>query len=178
MKIRGDQSPDVAHDPDGARRLLVAWEDPSEALREGLAMPGLAYMQAMAVGELPMPPLCRVLGLVVVEAEEGRVVMAAVPDERHLNSLGIVHGALALALLDSCLGCAVHTLLDASSTYVTLELKTNFVRAIDVHAGALRAEGTIVHPGRRVATAEGRVLGGDGRLVAHSSCTCLISAKT
>jgi uncharacterized protein (TIGR00369 family) len=136
---------------------------------------GLEVIRALAAGELPGAPIAELLGFAPVEVEEGRVVFAAVPGERHYNPIGTVHGGLAATLLDSAMGCAVHTTLPAGVGYTTLELKVNFTRPITHETGRILCEGTVVHRGGRVATAEGRVYAeADGRLLAHGTTTCLI----
>jgi uncharacterized protein (TIGR00369 family) len=136
---------------------------------------GLEFLRAIAAGELPGAPIAELLGFAPVEAEEGRVVFAAVPDERHYNPIGTVHGGLAATLLDSAMGCAVHSTLPAGAGYTTLELKVNFTRPITTETGRILCEGTVVHRGGRVATAEGRVFAeADGKLLAHGTTTCLI----
>jgi uncharacterized protein (TIGR00369 family) len=138
-------------------------------------MTGLEMLRAIAAGELPGAPIADLLGFAPVEAEEGRVVFAAVPGPEHYNPIGTVHGGLAATLLDSAMGCAVHSTLPAGVGYTTLELKVNFTRPITSETGRILCEGTVVHRGGRVATAEGRVYAeADGRLVAHGTTTCLI----
>jgi uncharacterized protein (TIGR00369 family) len=136
---------------------------------------GLEVIRALAAGELPGAPIAELLGFGPVEVEEGRVVFAAEPGERHYNPIGSVHGGLAATLLDSAMGCAVHTTLPAGVAYTTLELKVNFTRPITSDTGRILCEGTVVHRGGRVATADGRVYAeADGRLLAHGTTTCLI----
>jgi uncharacterized protein (TIGR00369 family) len=139
---------------------------------------GLQVLQAIAAGELPGAPIAELLGFEPIEAEEGRVVFAAVPDHRHYNPIGTVHGGLAATLLDSAMGCAVHSTLPAGTGYTTLELKVNFTRPITAETGRILCEGTVVHRGGRVATAEGRVYAeADGKLLAHGTTTCLILSQ-
>jgi uncharacterized protein (TIGR00369 family) len=138
---------------------------------------GLEFLRAIGAGELPAAPIAELLGFEPVEVEEGRVVFAAVPEERHYNPIGTVHGGLAATLLDSAMGCAVHSTLPAGVGYTTLELKVNFVRPITTETGRILCEGTVVHRGGRVSTAEGRVFAEvDGALLAHGTTTCLIFA--
>ena len=138
-------------------------------------MTGLELLRAIATGNAPGAPIAELLGFEPVEAEEGRVVFAAVPDQTHYNPIGTVHGGLAATLLDSAMGCAVHSTLAAGVGYTTLELKVNFTRPITTETGRILCEGTVVHRGGRVATAEGRVFAeADGTLLAHGTTTCLI----
>jgi uncharacterized protein (TIGR00369 family) len=136
---------------------------------------GLETLRAILAGELPGAPIAELLGFEPVEADEGRMLFRALPGPQHYNPIGSVHGGLAATLLDSAMGCAVHTTLPAGAGYTTLELKVNFTRPITSQTGLILCEGTVVHRGARVATAEGRVYGdADGKLLAHGTTTCLI----
>jgi uncharacterized protein (TIGR00369 family) len=137
-------------------------------------MTGLEFVQGLANGTLPHNTMAGTLGYEIVEAEKGRVVVTAVPKDAHLNPAGTVHGGLAATMLDSCMGLAVQTLLDKGIGSTTLEFKVSFVRAITPETGMIRAEGTVVSPGRRIATAEGKVTDANGRLLVHGTTTCLI----
>ncbi|WP_131740156.1 PaaI family thioesterase [Actinomadura roseirufa] len=114
------------------------------------------------------------LGMTAETLEPGRVVFSLTPRTDFSNPLGIVHGGILSTLLDSAMGCAVHTSLPEGTGYTTLELKVNFVRPVALDAGPLRCEGTVLHLGRRVATADGRVTNADGKLVAHGTTTCMV----
>jgi uncharacterized protein (TIGR00369 family) len=147
---------------------------PVELAARGLELAGIDYVRAIFAGELPAPPIADLMGFRGVEAEPGRAVFEIVPGEQHYNPIGSVHGGVALTLLDSAMGCAVHTLLEAGVGYTTLELKANFVRPIRADTGVVRCEGTVLHAGSRVATAEGRVTDAAGKLLAHGTTTCLV----
>jgi uncharacterized protein (TIGR00369 family) len=133
-------------------------------------------MQMMAAGDLPLPPIAQTLGFRLVEAERGRAVFECVPAEYHYNPIGIVHAGLAMTLMDSAMGLAFVTTLDEPAGWTTLEVKANFTRAMTVDTGLVRCTGTIVHPGRRVATTEARVEDSQGRLCAHATSTILVLA--
>lgn len=136
---------------------------------------GLQIMRAIRDGELPPAPIQGLLGFTLVEADPGRIAFALTPREDHYNPIGSVHGGIAATLLDSAMGAAVHTTRAAGQSYATLELKVNLVRTVTVDTGEVRAEGTVVHSGSRVATAEGRLTrSSDGALLAHASSTCLL----
>ena len=142
---------------------------------EAQSMSGIDFITAIRDGELPPAPIQDVLGFDLVEAAEGRVVFAHVPDERLYNPIGVVHGGVAATLLDSAMGAAVHTTLPQGTAYSTLETKFNLVRPITAATGEIRSEGVVVHRGGRVATAEGRVTRvSDGKLLAHGTSTCLV----
>jgi uncharacterized protein (TIGR00369 family) len=136
---------------------------------------GLELLHAIAAGDAPGAPIAELLGFEPIEAEEGRVVFAAVPGPQHYNPMGAVHGGLAATLLDSAMACAVHSTLPEGQAYTTLELKVNFTRPITSETGRIVCEGTVVHRGGRVATADGRVVAErTGKLLAHGTTTCLI----
>jgi uncharacterized protein (TIGR00369 family) len=137
-------------------------------------MTGLQLMQAMLRGELPYPPIARTLDFQLLEAEEGRAVFQGTPGPAHLNPMGGVHGGWYATLLDSALGCAVHTMMPSGRGYTTAELSVNLVRAIGPKVQRVRAEGKVLHSGRQLATAEGRLYGPDGTLYAHATTTCLV----
>ncbi len=144
------------------------------ALARAAGLSGLEALQLIAAGELPPPPIAETLGFGPIEVEEGRATFTIEPAEFHYNPIGVVHGGLALALLDSAMGCALHSTLAAGVAYTTLEVKANFVRPLTSSTGLVRCTGTIVHAGRKVATAEGRIVDGDGKLYAHGTSTLLI----
>lgn len=137
-------------------------------------MSGLEYLRKIMTGELPPSGMVQLLGLKLVEVGEGRVVFTVQPDERHYNGLGIAHGGLAAALLDSALGCAINATMPAGKVFTTLEMKINYVRPITRERGALRCEANMIHVGGRVATAEGRITDADGKLYAHGTATCML----
>jgi uncharacterized protein (TIGR00369 family) len=157
------------------RSKVVTWSDPRASAAAGARLSGLEYFAAMAAGEIPLPPISALMGIEPIEFSEGRAVFAATPGEEHFNPIGMVHGGLALTLLDSVMGCAVHTTLPAGTGYTSLEVKVNFVRAVPSDGGRVIGEGSVVHRGGRTATAEGRVRREhDGALLAHGTTTCLV----
>jgi uncharacterized protein (TIGR00369 family) len=157
------------------RERTVSWEDPVAAATRGVGLAGIEYLRKIAAGEIPPPPIAVLLGFELVEVEEGRAVFAVTPGEFHYNPIGVVHGGLAATLLDSAMGCAVHSTLPAGTGYTTLELKVNFARAITGDTGRIVCEAALIHRGRTVATAEGRVTAeATGKLLAHGTATCLL----
>jgi uncharacterized protein (TIGR00369 family) len=157
-----------------SRRVEIEWADPDALLRVAREQDGLSFLRAIATGELPPPPIGRLLGFRLSAADAGRVVFECEPGERHYNPLLVVHGGLAATLCDSAMACAVQTLLPAGEGATTLELKINYVRAMTAEVGRVRAVGTVIHLGRTTATAEARVLADDDTLYAHATTTCLI----
>jgi uncharacterized protein (TIGR00369 family) len=156
------------------RSLTVEWSDPLPLAAAGRTMSGIEFLRGIRDGRFPPPPIAALLGFHLVEVEPGHAVFEIVPGERHYNPIGVVHGGLAMTLLDSAMGCAVQTHMPAGSGYTTLEAKTNLVRAITTQTGKLRAIGKTLHVGKRMATAEGRLEDAAGKLYAHSSTTCIV----
>ena len=156
------------------RSRTYSWEDPLAAFAQAAELSGLDVMRRMAAGEFPQPPIAQTLGFRLVEAEYGRAVFECEPAEFHYNPIGTVHAGLAATLLDSAMGCAFVTTLDAGVGWTTLELKANFTRPLTVETGLVRCVGTVVHPGRTVATTEARLEDADGRLLAHATSTILV----
>ncbi len=144
---------------------------PAETL---LAYDGLSFLKAIIAGELPAPPIAGTLNFALVEAELGRAVFAGTPKFEHYNPIGGVHGGFAATLLDSALGCAVHSTLAKGETYTTLEFKVNLVRPLSKDTGRVIADGHIVHRGRTVGTSEATLKDEGGKLYAHATTTCMI----
>lgn len=136
---------------------------------------GLDFLKSMLERCEPSPPFSETTDIWMVSAEAGRVVFEAMPSTRFYNPMGVIHGGWIATLLDSCMGCAVQSTLKAGLTYTTIEMKTVFVRAAHAKIGLLRCEGMLLHSGRRVASSEGKVFDGEGRLIAYGSETCLIT---
>ncbi|MBN9367782.1 MAG: hotdog fold thioesterase [Comamonadaceae bacterium] len=135
---------------------------------------GLQLMQAMLRGDLPYAAIAKTLDFLIVEVDEGRAVFQGTPGIAHLNPMGTVHGGWFATLLDSALGCAVHTRMQPGRGYTTAELGVNLVKAITPKVPRVRAEGRVIHCGRQLATAEARLVGPDGTLYAHATTTCLV----
>lgn len=137
-------------------------------------MTGLEFVRGLADRTLPLNTIARTLGYDVVEAEDGRVVVALEPTGDHLNPAGTVHGGLTATLLDTCMGLAVQSTLEKEMSQTTLEFKISLLRPITPDTGTIKAEGVVLNRGRRIGTAEGRVTDAKGRLLAHGTTTCLI----
>ena len=151
------------------RPLPAPW--PGDATR---TLSGLERVRAMRDGRFGVAPMQALMNMRLIEAEDGLVVFTAIPEERHYNPRGTVHGAFTAAVLDSAMGLAVVTKLPAGVDQTTLEFKLNFVRPMSASTGEVRGEGRVVHCGRSVATAEGRLVGSDGKVIAHGNTTCMI----
>ena len=143
---------------------------------QGAHLTGKQYIEAMIKGELPRSPMSTLMDYDVTHVEEGRVRVECQPGDKHTNLMGIAHGGLACTLLDAALGLAIQSTLPAGVVGTTLEIKVNMVRPITPDVGKLTCEGNIVHPGRRVATSEGRITDSKGKLYAHGTTTMMIVA--
>jgi uncharacterized protein (TIGR00369 family) len=156
------------------RTRTFSWEDPRALAEAGRGLSGLEFLRRVVAGELPRPPIAALMNFSVAEVSEGHAVFTAEPAEYHYNPIGVVHGGLAATLLDSAMGCAVHSTLPAGAGYTTLEVKVNFVRPLTAETGRVRCEARVIHVGGRTATAEGRVVDEAGKLYAHGTTTCII----
>ena len=156
------------------RRRAVAWQDPLIGAALALEMTGLDYLRAVADGDIPRPPVAALLGMGIERIDPGKVTFGLDVGEHLYNPIGSVHGGIFATMLDSAMGCAVHSTLPAGKAYTTLELKVNLVKALTVDTPKVTAQGEVISAGRRVATASGRLLGPDGTLFAHATTTCLI----
>jgi uncharacterized protein (TIGR00369 family) len=140
------------------------------------ALPGLDYMRGVMRGDYPSAPIAATMGFSLVDVDKGRAVFEGTPARFVYNPIGVVHGGWFATLLDSAMGCAVHSTLAAGKGYTTIDLSVSMVRGLDEHSGLVRAEGKVLHVGSRVVTAEGRVTGADGTLYAHGTTTCIVLA--
>ena len=158
-----------------SRTRTVSWADPmisAGAVQKGAS--GMEFLQKIVSGEIPPPPIAVLMGFEITKVEPGYAMFECDPAEYHYNPIGVVHGGLACTLLDSAMSCAIQTTVPAGSTYTTLELKVNLVRAITDKTGQLRAEGRMIHGGSRMGTAEGKLVDKDGKIYAHGTTTCMI----
>ena len=156
------------------RRRVVEWADPKALAAVGRQRSGLAFLQAILAGEILPPPIVLLLGIEMVSAERGRVVMRMAAGEHLYNPLGSIHGGAIATLFDTAMGCAVHSTLDIGRGYTTLEIKVNYLRAATLASGLLTATGEVIHAGRQQAVAEARLHDAAGRLYATASTTCLL----
>ena len=160
--------------PEITRSRTLVWQDPVPTAAAGATMTGMEYMEAIVAGAMPPPPIAVTMRMRPIELGEGKAVFEGEPGEEHYNPIGVVHGGYAATLLDSALGCAVHTMMPVGRGYTTAELSVNFVRGLGPTVGRVRAEGKVIHCGRQLATAEARLVGADGTLYAHATTTCLV----
>jgi uncharacterized protein (TIGR00369 family) len=154
--------------PETTRSRTLVWQDPVPTAAAGATMTGMEYMEAIVAGELPPPPIAVTLRMGPVELGEGRAVFVGEPGEEHYNPIGVVHGGYAATLLDSALGCAVHTTLPAGVGYTSLGLEAKYVRPITRETGRVLCEANVLYRGRLATAAE------SGKLLAHGVATCMI----
>ena len=156
------------------RHRTVTWTDPLVGAALARDLSGLEYLRAIADGRAPGAPIASLLGMSIVSVEKGQVIFGLDVGEHLYNPIGSVHGGVFCTLLDSAMGCAVHSSLDRGQAYTTLELKVNIVKALTLSTPGVVATGQVVSAGRRVATASGQITGPDGTLYAHATTTCLV----
>jgi uncharacterized protein (TIGR00369 family) len=164
----------MTHMPPPRRNRTIHWHDPQALAAAGRRLAGRAFLEAIRTGELPPPPVADLVGFTVEAIDEGRAVFALQPGEVHYNPLGSVHGGIVATLLDSVMGCAVHSTLPAGRGYTTLEIKVSYLRAVTERTGPVHATGRTIHVGRTTATAEAMLEDAGGRLYAHGTTTCLV----
>ena len=165
----------AAANPESSRSRTLVWQDPVPTAAAGATMTGMEYMAAVVTRQMPPPPIAVTMRLRPVELEEGRVVFEGEPGEEHYNPIGVVHGGYAATLLDSALGCAVHTTLPAGVGYTSLGLEAKYVRPITRDTGRVLCEANVMYRGRRQATAEANLVAADSnKLLAHGIATCML----
>src|ERR1700677_5116154 len=167
------EAPDAADlfAPASRRERRIEWQAPGPVAKAAAAMSGRAAMRAIRDGILPPPPMARLIGFRMRVAEPGRIVMELEPHEGLENTIGLLHGATAAALLDTAMGCAISTRLPAGLGAVTLDLKLTYLRPLSVRSGTISAEGKVVKLGRQTSYAEGFVRDGSGNLAVHATAT-------
>src|SRR6201994_1445916 len=149
---------EIKPEPDSEpRERTFAWDDPVAIARAGAGLSGAEFLNAIAAGEIPPPPLMRALDFDGLSFGEGRAVFRLTPREFHYNPIGTVHGGVFATLLDSACGCAGHTTLPAGVFYTSLDLSVKFLRPVTVATGAITATGSVVYRGRRTALAEAKL---------------------
>jgi len=164
--------------PETTRRREIVWQDPVPTAAAGARMKGLDYVRAIQSGMLPPPPIAVVMNFRIAELEEGRAVFIGDPGEEHYNPIGVVHGGYASTILDSALGCAVHTTCAEGVRYTSQTLEVKYLRPITRDTGAIRAEAEVLHRGHRTATSEARLTSLEtDELLASGTSTCLIFGR-
>lgn len=164
--------------PTARRQRVVDWQAPGPVAKAAVGMSGLEAMCAIRDGVLPPPPMAKLIGFRMHVVEPGRIVMELEPHESLENTIGLLHGATAAALLDTAMGCAISTVLAAGDTSVTLDLKLTYLRPLSVRSGTIAAEGKMIKLGRQTSYAEGFVRDGAGNLAVHATATfSMITAR-
>lgn len=158
------------------RSLTVHWNDPIPVLDVARTMSGLAYLEGMRDGVYPPPPIAQLLGMAIESVAKGQVVFTIEPHESHYNPLGVVHGGVACTVLDTVLGCAVHTTLEQGWFYTSIDLSVSYLRPFTLTTGPLRVTGRVLKPGRRVAFAEAVAVDAEGREIATATSSLLVMA--
>jgi len=153
------------------RQRVVDWQAPGPVAKAAAAMSGLDAMRAIRDGILPEPPMARLIDFRLRVAEPGRIVMELEPHESLENTVDLLHGATAAALLDTAMGCAISTMLPVGQGSVTLDLKLTYLRPLSVRSGTISAEGKLIKLGRQTSYAEGFVRDGAGHLAVHATAT-------
>jgi uncharacterized protein (TIGR00369 family) len=156
------------------RSRVITWDDPKASALKGRSLSGIEFLQAMFDGEIPPPPILKLFGVRSGTVAPGLVTMDLPIGEYLYNPIGSVHGGAAATLLDTVMGCAVHSLLKQGQSYATLEIKISYLRPITDALDHVIAEGRIVNAGRRAAFAEGKIIDASGKLYATGSTTCAI----
>lgn len=156
------------------RSRTITWEDSRITASAARERPGLDALRAVRDGQLPAPPMGRLMNIRLTEVERGRIVFEVTPEEYHYNPMGIAHGGLAATLLDSAMGCCVHSCLDAGDRYTTLDIKVTYLKALTAESGPMKGIAEIVSIGRTVALVAARMVDANGVIYAHATSTCLI----
>jgi uncharacterized protein (TIGR00369 family) len=156
------------------RQRTFEWEEPTPFRHRAEGKSGLELLQRAVTGEFPPPPIAMMMDIRLTEVERGMAVFSGIPQEFHYNPLGTVHGGYGATLLDSAMGCAVHSTLEAGDIYTTLELKINYIRALTHETGPVRGMGKVISETRTTAIAEGRIEDATGKLYAFATTTCVI----
>jgi uncharacterized protein (TIGR00369 family) len=161
--------------PETTSTRTITWQDPVPTAAAGVQMAGLDYVRAIQAGELPPPPIAVLMNYSIAELDEGTAIFEGEPGEEHYNPIGVVHGGYASTILDSVLGCAVHTKLPAGVGYTSQTLEVKYLRPITRDTGIVRCEAHVVHRGRKSATSEAKLsAAATGKLLATGTSTCLI----
>ncbi len=156
------------------RHREVTWEDPLASAALASDLSGVDFLRGIIAGHIPPAPIAVLVGMTILQADPGQVTFGLDVGEHLYNPIGSVHGGVFCTLLDSAMGCAVHSSLGRGQAYTTLELKVNIVKALTVKTPGVVATGQVISEGRRVITASGQITGPDGTLYAHGTTTCLV----
>ncbi|MES2262329.1 MAG: PaaI family thioesterase [Pseudomonadota bacterium] len=171
-----------------AKSTLEIWNEEAAEMRARMAPSGVAdrdqlrerkgldFLHGISSGDIPPAPIGELIGFLPISVEHGHAIFQGTPGFQHYNPSGSVHGGYAATLLDTAVGCAIHSTLPAGKGFTTLELKVNYIRGMTDKTGPVRAEGKVISVGGQVAVAEGKITDANGKLYAHATTTCLIFA--
>jgi uncharacterized protein (TIGR00369 family) len=163
---------------DDERTLTITWSDPMPPLARSRGMAGIDYLRAIADRTVPAPPVARLLGMAIESVEQGVVTFTLEPHESHYNPLGVVHGGVLSTILDTVLGCAVHSMLPAGWGYTSIDLNVSYLKAVRVDSGLLRFTGRVIKHGKRVSFATAEGVDASGAVVATATSSLLVMAPT
>ncbi len=157
-----------------SRNRTYNWEDPALLATLANKLAGLEFLEKMITAELPFPPLLHTLDFKLSSIQTGRAEFTFQPQEFHFNPLGSVHGGVITAVLDSAMGCTLHSVLPLGTGYTSIDIKVNFLKPISIKTGLMKATGAIINQGNRTALLEGRLMDENGKLYAHATSMCMI----
>jgi uncharacterized protein (TIGR00369 family) len=160
------------------RTRNVTWQDPAALARETEGRTGLEFLRAVLERKVPPAAIQETLGFDLIAVEEGSARFAFTPGEHQCNFMGAVAGGVVCTLLDSATACAVMSTLDTNTAYATVDFIVHLTRAITIKTGVVVAEASVIHRGSRIATAQGRLVDGQGRVLAHGSSTCILLSRS
>lgn len=153
--------------------MTISWGDPQKAFSQASSLAGLEFLHKIISGEFDQPPIADLMGMKLVAASPGEAIFTVKPAEYHYNPIGSVHGGLAATMCDAAMACAIQSTLPAGRLFTTLELKINYLRPLLTTSGTIKCIGSTIHVGRRIATAEARVIDAQDKLFAHATTTCM-----
>jgi uncharacterized protein (TIGR00369 family) len=156
------------------RTRQVTWTDPMPPVASLRKMSGLDFLQGMVDGLVPPPPIAASLGFEIGSVSPGRAEFRLEPQEFHFNPLGLVHGGVLCTVLDTVVGCAVHTTLEAGWGYTSIDLNVTYLRPVTLTTGMLTAVGTVTKGGRRVSFASGEIVDASGAIIATATSSLLM----
>ncbi|MDL1902820.1 PaaI family thioesterase [Anaerolineae bacterium CFX9] len=159
------------------RSVTVTWEDPMIGASAAREMAGIDYLNAIISGEIPFPPIARLFNIRLIKASAGHATFSGTPAEQFYNPIGSVQGGFYCTLLDASMGCAVHSMLPKGTGYATVDLHTYLVRPITLATGEVHSIGEVVHMGRKIATAQAKLVDSRGKLYAHATSSCIILSQ-
>ena len=151
-----------------------SWTDPREQDAAARGMAGIEFLHRLRAGDLGRTPMMATLGFELIAVDDGHVEFECLAGDHMYNPIGVVAGGVAATLLDAAAGCAVHTTLPTGTGYTTVDLSVHYLRPITTDLGPIRAIGTVLNRGRRMALGRAEVRDGANRLLAHATSSCML----